>query len=122
MRAQSLMRDDEEAAEKSLLAVLQTDPGILDAHQMLGQLTSTQDRYEEALGHYRRALELDPEHKNSLMGMASSYRALGRKEEALVGFRRVLEISGHDTRATLAIADIDWFVTDNEQCTARHSK
>jgi choline-sulfatase len=108
MRAQSLMRDDEEAAEKSLLAVLQTDPDVLDAHQMLGQLTSTQDRYEEALGHYRRALELDSEHKNSLMGMASSYRALGRKEEALVGFRRVLEISGHDTRATLAIADIEF--------------
>ena len=108
MRAQSQMSDDEEAAEKSLLAVLQTDPDVLDAHQMLGQLTSTQDRYEEALGHYRRALELDPEHKNSLMGMASSYRALGRKEEALVGFRRVLEISGHDTRATLAIADIEF--------------
>ena len=108
MRAQSLMRDDEEAAEKSLLAVLQSDPDVLDAHQMLGQLTSTQDRYEEALGHYRRALEMDPEHKNSLMGMASSYRALGRKEEALVGFRRVLEISGHDTRATLAIADIEF--------------
>jgi len=108
MRAQSQMNDNQEAAERSLVAVLSEDPDILDAHQMLGQLTSTQDRYEEALGHYRRALELDPEHKNSLMGMASSYRALGRKEEALVGFRRVLEISGHDTRATLAIAGIEF--------------
>ncbi len=108
MGAQSLMRDDEETAEKTLLAVLQTDPDILDAHQMLGQLATTQRRFDDALGHYRRALELDPVHKNSLMGMASSYRALGRSEEALVGFRRALDLSGHDTRATLAIADIEF--------------
>jgi arylsulfatase A-like enzyme/Flp pilus assembly protein TadD len=108
MRAQGLMRDEEEKAEKTLLAVLQTDPDILDAHQMLGQLATTQRRFEDALGHYRRALELDPAHQNSLMGMASSYRALGRSEEALVGFRRALELSGHDTRATLAIADIEF--------------
>ena len=107
MGAQSLMREDEEAAEKTLLAVLETDPEILDAHQMLGQLATTQQRFEDALGYFRRALELDSTHKNSLMGMASSYRALGRKEEALVGYRRVLEVSGPDTRASIAIADIE---------------
>jgi arylsulfatase A-like enzyme/Tfp pilus assembly protein PilF len=107
MRAQSLMREDAETAERTLLAVLNADPDILDAHQMLGQITTVQHRYEEALGHFRRALELDSAHKNSLMGMASSYRALGRKEEALVGFRRVLEVTGPDTRASIAIADIE---------------
>ena len=108
MRAQSLMGENEEAAEKTLLAVLETDPDVLDAHQMLGQLATTQQRFEEALGHFRHALELDPAHKNSLMGMASSYRALGSKEEALVGYRRVIEVSGPDTRASLAIADIEF--------------
>lgn len=107
MRAQSLMQEDAETAERTLLAVLNADPDILDAHQMLGQLTIVQQRYEESLGHFRRALELDPAHKNSLMGMASSYRALGRREEALVGFRRVLEVTGPDTRASIAIADIE---------------
>jgi arylsulfatase A-like enzyme/Tfp pilus assembly protein PilF len=108
MRAQSQMRTDEEAAEKSLLAVLREDPGILDAHQMLGQLTATQKRFDEAVGHFRRALEVSPDHQNSLMGMASSYRALGQTEEALVGFRRALEVAGYDTRASLAIADIEF--------------
>ena len=108
MRAQSMMRDDEEKAEKTLLAVLETDPDVLDAHQMLGHLSTTQHRFNDALEHFRHALELDPAHKNSLMGMASSYRALGSKEEALVGYRRVLEVSGPDTRASLAIADIEF--------------
>jgi arylsulfatase A-like enzyme/Tfp pilus assembly protein PilF len=107
MRAQGLIQNDAETAERTLLAVLETDPDVLDAHQMLGQLASTQKRFEDALGYFRRALELDSTHKNSLMGMASSYRALGRREEALVGFRRVLEVTGPDTRASIAIADIE---------------
>ena len=107
MRAQSQMRDDEDAAEKSLLSILEKDPDVLDAHQMLGQISITQKRFDDSIGHFRRALELDSAHKNSLMGLASSYRALGRQEEALVGFRRVLEISGPDTKASLAIADIE---------------
>jgi arylsulfatase A-like enzyme/Tfp pilus assembly protein PilF len=115
MRAQSLMRDDEEAAEKTLLAVLQTDPDVLDAHQMLGHLATTQKRFEDALEYFRRALELDSTHKNSLMGMAASYRALGRREEALVGFRRVLEVSGPDTRTSLAIADIEINLGNHDQ-------
>jgi len=107
MRAQSQIQDDPETAERTLLAVLETDPDVLDAHQMLGHLATTQHRYEDALGFFRSALELDPSHKNSLMGMASAYRALGRREEALVGFRRALEVTGPDTRASIAIADIE---------------
>lgn len=108
MRAQSQMQTDQEAAERTLRAVLVEDPEILDAHQMLGQLAATQERFDEALGQFQRALELAPDHKDSLMGMASAYRALGRTDEALVGFRRVLEVSGNDTRASLAIADIEF--------------
>jgi arylsulfatase A-like enzyme/Tfp pilus assembly protein PilF len=107
MRAQSQLRSDEAAAEKTLLAVLAEDPDILDAHQMLGQLAASQERFDDAVGYFRRSLELAPDHKNSLMGLASSYRALGRTDEALIGFRRTLEVSGPDTRATLAIADIE---------------
>ncbi len=108
MYAQSLMRSDEKAAEETLLEVLEEDPEILDAHQMLGQLAVTQHRYQQALEHFREALALEPDHKNSLIGMASSYRALGQIDEALVGFRRVIEISGGDTRASLAIADMEF--------------
>ena len=108
MRAQSELRADEEAAEQTLLAVLEEDPEIVDAHHMLGQIAAGQHRYEDSLGHFQRALEVAPDHKNSLLGMASSYRAMGRLDEAVVGFRRVLDVSGSDTRASLVIADIEF--------------
>jgi len=108
MRAQTQMQNDRNAAQKALLRVLEIDGGVLDAHQMLGQLAVMDAEYETALGHFRRALELEPEHRNSLQGMAASYRALGRVEDALVGYRRLLEIVGVDTGASLAIADLEF--------------
>lgn len=108
MRAQTQIRSDRDAARRALLGVLKTDDGVLDAHQMLGQLAVMDAEYENALGHFRRALELEPEHRHSLQGMAAAYRALGRTEEALVGYRRLLEIAGVDTGASLAIADLEF--------------
>lgn len=107
MRAQSQMQGDPAAAESALRGVLEVDPDILDAQQMLGQLALMSGRHEEALSRFRRALELEPDHRNSLMGMASSYRSLGRLEDALTGYRRLLEVAGHHTGASLAIADIE---------------
>ncbi len=108
MRAQGQMREDQDAARRSLLRVLEQDDGVLDAHQMLGQLAVQEQEHDEALGHFRRALEIEPDHRNSLQGMASAYRALGRAEEALVGFRRLLQVAGTDTGASIAIADIEF--------------
>ena len=108
MLAQSQLTDEPEAAERTVLEILAEDDEIIDAHQMLGQIAASGKRPEDALRHYRRALDLSPDHENALMGMASSYRDLGRLEDALVGFRRVLEVAGHDTRASLAIADLEF--------------
>jgi len=108
MHAQSLMQRDPVAAESALRGVLEVDPEILDAQQMLGQLALLSGRHDEALGFFRRALELEPDHRSSLMGMASAYRSLGRVDEALAGYRHLLAVAGDHTGASLAIADIEF--------------
>jgi len=107
MHAQSLMQRDPAAAEGALRGVLEVDPDILDAQQMLGQLALLSGRHDEALGFFRRALELEPDHRSSLMGMASAYRSLGRFDDALAGYRHLLAVAGDHTGASLAIADIE---------------
>jgi arylsulfatase A-like enzyme/Tfp pilus assembly protein PilF len=107
MRAQSLLQRDPAAAESALRGVLEVDPDVLDAQQMLGQLALMGKEYDHALGYFRRALELQPDHANSLMGMASAYRSMGRFDDAIAGYRRLLEVQGHSTGASLAIADIE---------------
>jgi len=107
MAAQSLMRHDDDAAARRLLEqVLAEDEAILDAHQMLGQIAATDNRPEEAILHFQRALEINPEHERSLFGLAAAYADLGRYDDALVGFQRLLELKGSDARTSLAMADI----------------
>jgi arylsulfatase A-like enzyme/Tfp pilus assembly protein PilF len=107
MAAQSALGAGEtDAARGHLERVLAQDPGILDAHQMLGSLAAQEERWDEALAAFQSALALDPEHKASLFGLANAYRKLGRSEEALVGFERLLALSPRDSKAALAAADL----------------
>lgn len=107
MRAQGdIGQNNQEAAERRLRAVLEQDPDILDAHQMLGQLASRSKDHEQAIGHFQRALALDGSHKASLFGLATAYRFSGRTEEALLGYQHLLDIGGHDNKASMAMAEI----------------
>jgi arylsulfatase A-like enzyme/Flp pilus assembly protein TadD len=107
MGAQSLIgRREYDAARRLLEQVLGEDEATLDAHQLMGQIAEEEHRPRDAVRHYRRALELNPEHERSLFGLAAAYANLKRFDDALVGFRRILELKGSDARSSLAIADI----------------
>ncbi|MCY3965273.1 MAG: sulfatase-like hydrolase/transferase [Acidobacteria bacterium] len=107
MRAQSAFgAGDEDAAAAELRAALSEDEGLLDAHQLLGTITLLGGDPEPAIGHFQSALALDPEHRQSLLGLANAYRELGRIDEAVVGYRRLLEVAGQDAKATMALARI----------------
>jgi arylsulfatase A-like enzyme/Tfp pilus assembly protein PilF len=107
MAAQSMIGHHDTADAKRLLEqTLAEDEAVLDVHQMLGQIAAEEHRPEDAIRHFKRALELNPEHERSLFGLAAAHEDLGRHDDALVGFRRILELKGSDARASLAIADI----------------
>lgn len=107
MRAQSAFGSgDDEAAADELRAALAEDDGLLDAHQLLGTITLLAGDPEPATSHFQRALALDPEHRQSLLGLANAYHELGRVDEAIVGYRRLLEVAGQDSKATMALARI----------------
>ncbi len=107
MRAQSAFGSgDNEAASAELRAALSEDEGLLDAHQLLGTITLLAGDPEPAIGHFQSALALDPEHRQSLLGLANAYGELGRIDEAVVGYRRLLDVAGQDSKATMALARI----------------
>jgi arylsulfatase A-like enzyme/tetratricopeptide (TPR) repeat protein len=107
MAAQSMMANHENDVAKRLLEqTLAEDEAILDAHQMLGQIAVAEHRPNDAIRHFQRALELNPEHERSLFELAKAYADVGRFDDALVGFRRYLTLNGPDVRASVAISDI----------------
>lgn len=96
----------DEAAEEKLLRLLDEDPAIVDAQQILGNIYNARGDYERGVPFFKAALELNDEHKSSLFGLADAYRGLGRPEEALLGYQRLLELNPHESKAVLAIAQI----------------
>jgi tetratricopeptide (TPR) repeat protein len=47
-------------------------------------------RYDEAIGHYRRAIEFRPDYAPALNNLASAYRAAGRIDDAITTYRRAI--------------------------------
>lgn len=86
--------------------VLAQDPGILEAHYILGNLYTKKHELDQALQAYQAALARDPEYTPALFGLASTYRDLGRPEDAKAGFRRLIEIDPRDNRAYYMLAKI----------------
>ena len=86
--------------------VLAEDPGILEAHLILGNLHVKLEDWSGAIGAYREALALDPEYKSAILGLADAYRLAERYGEAAAGYRRLLELDPNDNKAHYHLAEI----------------
>ncbi len=95
LRARRLTVQDEPAeAEVVLRRVIAEDPGVVDAHQSLGNLLVEQLRYDEAIEAFETALSMRPEDAALVLLVASTQRQAGRLDEAekvLLDFIDVLE-------------------------------
>ena len=79
-------------ADAALLEALRLSPraGLLPA--VLGTLRLEQQRPQEALASYDRALTIKPEHVTALNNRGNAMHTLARYEEALASYDRALAI------------------------------
>ena len=99
-------RGETDEAAVLLGRVLERDPNIIDAHQMLGQIASSESRYDDSVEHYQNALALDGDHKASLFGLAMAYRKLGRDGDAIPGFERLFDLSHRDVKVAIQLSEL----------------
>jgi len=99
-------------ALKKLGAVIDEDPGIMEARQVRGQIYMELDRPEEAIEECRAALEIDPEYEAAIYTMAHAYRKLKRFDEAAAGFRRLTQMDPKDPKPYLHLGEISIDVGD----------
>jgi len=62
------------------------------AHNNLGLALAGRDRLDEAMAHYREALEIKPSHVEALTNLGVAFARLGRFGEAMAQYRQALEI------------------------------
>jgi tetratricopeptide (TPR) repeat protein len=79
------------------------------AHDLLGLSLADAGRYDEAIAHYRQALEIDPEFSGAHINFGLALCSLRKTDEAIAHFRRALAIEPDNGRAhhDLAVALAD---------------
>jgi len=86
--------------------VLASDPDVVEAHLMLGNLYTKAKRSDVAVAAYQKALALDDRNENAAFALALAYKQEGELDAAQAGFERVLQINGRSTKADWQLADI----------------
>ncbi|MFN0008218.1 MAG: tetratricopeptide repeat protein [Planctomycetota bacterium] len=90
-----LMAENLPQAEATLKKQMKPDcSAILDF--TLGSIQFQQDRMEEALGNYRRAVEKFPSFKRAWRNLGLIHARDGRNDEAIHAFTRMIELGGGD--------------------------
>ena len=79
--------------------VLATDSSNYDAWEALGNLYFDANMPQEAIVHYRRALELQPNHPNVMTDLATMLRVDGKSDEAVEILEQVVANDSNFTQA-----------------------
>ena len=95
----SLAHKDGPGAERRLNALLASSPGDPRALLMLGSAMAVQQRYDEALAVYQRALRIVPSDTNVRFLIALTLHNLGRNSEALAQCQLVLDAEPANSNA-----------------------
>lgn len=78
-------------AEARMRRVAAAEPDAAEAHFSLGVVLAARKQYADAIGCYRRALELAPDHKHCLVNLGICQLQSGDLQDAEATFRRASE-------------------------------
>jgi tetratricopeptide (TPR) repeat protein len=93
---------DFEQARMELLQLVALSPRAAEAHQRLGKVLELEGRLSEADACFRRALELDADYTDALIGLGNIEAARGDLPSALKRYESAIEIEPHDAEAHFA--------------------
>lgn len=84
-------------AETAWRSVLKSNPGDAEAFAHLGLLEAHQERYSEAVSHYRKALALNPAFPNLRLNLGLALFKAGELKDAIAVFKPLLEKEAPDS-------------------------
>ena len=91
-------------------------PGTLpNAWNNLGLLATMEGHFDEAIGYFRRALDLSPEHSVALVNLGSAYRQQKNWHAARAAFEHALQVNTNDAEANYGMGMVFAQTDDAEQ-------
>jgi tetratricopeptide (TPR) repeat protein len=91
----------DEAKVQALTTILESDPKNADAAVQLANVYFDAERFDDAIGWYRKALEVDPTNPDASTDLGVSYYYTNRTDEALAQFEKSLAMNAKHTKTML---------------------
>mmetsp|Transcript_21307 Transcript_21307/g.70625 ORF Transcript_21307/g.70625 Transcript_21307/m.70625 type:complete len:924 (-) Transcript_21307:72-2843(-) len=85
------MAGDVKAATNQIKEMMSQFPTSPVPHFKLGNVARATERWEEAVGHYRKAIALAPQFVNARVNLAMAFRGMNRLDDAIQSYREALE-------------------------------
>jgi arylsulfatase A-like enzyme/Tfp pilus assembly protein PilF len=86
--------------------VLQQDPGILEAHLVLGNILMKKSEFAKARDAFQSALKFNDSFTGAVFGLAFAYEREQNWEAARAGFEHLLKIDPRDVKAYFHLGEI----------------
>lgn len=93
-----------EAARDAYEDVLRLDAGNVPALNNLGILSEATGKFDEAVGLFQRAIEIDPGYKSARLGLAGTYLELERPRDAFEQYQEMFRTDEDDVQAIQGLA------------------
>jgi tetratricopeptide (TPR) repeat protein len=95
---------DADKQVKMLESILEKDAGNLNALIKLGNIYMDGRRFQDAVGTYAKALEIEPTNVDVRVDMGTCYRRMGRSDKAVEEYKRAISINPRHPNAHLNLA------------------
>ncbi len=99
-----ILKKDWDQAELNLDSVFNADTVLAVAYDLKGMLLFGQERYDESLEAYSKAISIDPDFAMAYYNRSLNYRAQGNQKKALEDLNKAIEISKNERNSFLARA------------------
>ena len=93
-------------ARKECEKLIADRPSYFRPWFVLGKIAANEEKYEEAAEYLGKSIELNPEHVQSLQGLAAAYDKLGRDDDVMAQCVRILEIRPNHVEAYFKLSKL----------------
>jgi tetratricopeptide (TPR) repeat protein len=93
-------------AETKARAILANDPQNVQAQNIIGQVLTSQQKFQDAISGYRATIAANPGNLEAKLGLARNLYYARQNEDSIEAYRELIRLSPDDTQVKLELAKI----------------
>ena len=112
---QAYQQGNKDRAVANLLAATRTNPDLIMARLMLGDLYRESGDYNSAVGQYEALVKLDPYTWSNFYKLGVTYQFLERLREAMNSYQRALKLNPDDSNTNMNLGLVHLYLGDPDE-------